>query len=208
MPQMFRMRGKLDVAALERALNKIVERHESLRTTFALRSSEPVQVIAPTLQMALPMTVLSEVPEPQRENPNAVPALLTNEPAVTTKVQDSSPVSPQNLAPAPNAALKPEVTSPPSAQSDSHQAAASPSLADSARNSESETQKQSPAVRPSSSVPVVAIAPKLFFDRTTILLLAILAAAAVLVLAWIWLRRSRSTRHVSLITRSLDHEKP
>jgi amino acid adenylation domain-containing protein len=68
MPQMFRMRGQLDVSALERALNKIVERHESLRTTFAVRNDEPVQVIAPVLQMALPVTDLSEIPDSQREN--------------------------------------------------------------------------------------------------------------------------------------------
>ena len=67
MPQMFRMRGKLDVTALEHALNKIVERHESLRTTFAVRNNEPVQVIAPTLRMGLPIADLSEIPEAERE---------------------------------------------------------------------------------------------------------------------------------------------
>jgi len=67
MPQMFRMRGKLDVTALERALNTIVERHESLRTTFALSGDEPVQVIARELHLALPITNLSGTPAQQRE---------------------------------------------------------------------------------------------------------------------------------------------
>jgi amino acid adenylation domain-containing protein/FkbH-like protein len=66
-PQMFRMRGKLDVNALHRALNKVVERHESLRTTFGSRNSEPMQVIAPRLEMPLPVTDLRRLPEPSRE---------------------------------------------------------------------------------------------------------------------------------------------
>jgi amino acid adenylation domain-containing protein/FkbH-like protein len=67
LPQMFRMRGQLDVVAVERALNKIVERHDSLRTTFALHDDEPVQVIAPALRIELPITDLSGVPQAQRE---------------------------------------------------------------------------------------------------------------------------------------------
>ncbi len=67
MPQMFRMRGKLDVDAVHQALNKIVERHESLRTTFAMHDNEPVQVIAPSLQLPLPITDLSDVPDQRRE---------------------------------------------------------------------------------------------------------------------------------------------
>ncbi len=67
MPQMFRMRGKLNVAALERALNKIVERHGSLRTTFALSGDEPVQVIARELRLPLPITDLSGMLAQRRE---------------------------------------------------------------------------------------------------------------------------------------------
>jgi amino acid adenylation domain-containing protein/FkbH-like protein len=66
-PQMFRMRGKLEVNALQRALNKVVERHESLRTTFGLRDGQPVQVIAPRLEMPLPLTDLRRLPEQNRE---------------------------------------------------------------------------------------------------------------------------------------------
>ncbi len=43
----FRLHGAVDATALERALQLIVARHEALRTTFAVRDGEPVQVIHP-----------------------------------------------------------------------------------------------------------------------------------------------------------------
>jgi len=46
-PAALRLRGQLDRLALERALNRIVERHEALRTRFELVEGEPVQRIAP-----------------------------------------------------------------------------------------------------------------------------------------------------------------
>ncbi|MEM7129588.1 MAG: amino acid adenylation domain-containing protein [Chloroflexota bacterium] len=45
--------GDMDVSALERAINDIIARHESLRTTFALEEGEPVQVIASELEIPL-----------------------------------------------------------------------------------------------------------------------------------------------------------
>src|SRR5205085_4476415 len=39
----------LHIEALECALNEIVQRHEILRTTFAMVDEQPVQVIAPAL---------------------------------------------------------------------------------------------------------------------------------------------------------------
>ena len=43
----WRVPETLDVATFERSVNEVVRRHESLRTTFAVRDGEPVQVIAP-----------------------------------------------------------------------------------------------------------------------------------------------------------------
>ncbi|HVR09421.1 MAG TPA: amino acid adenylation domain-containing protein, partial [Thermoanaerobaculia bacterium] len=46
-PLALHLAGRLDVAALERALATLVRRHEALRTTFLLDGDQPVQRIAP-----------------------------------------------------------------------------------------------------------------------------------------------------------------
>src|SRR5436190_16000829 len=45
-PVALRLTGKLDVAALEKSINAIVERHETLRTTFAAVDGEPFQFVS------------------------------------------------------------------------------------------------------------------------------------------------------------------
>ncbi|WP_375765213.1 amino acid adenylation domain-containing protein [Archangium gephyra] len=57
-PSALRLSGPLDTAALERALNEVVRRHEALRTTFALEDSGPVQRIAESLSVPLPVVRL------------------------------------------------------------------------------------------------------------------------------------------------------
>jgi amino acid adenylation domain-containing protein len=59
--------GTLHVAALERTLNRIIERHEVLRTTFNLVEEKPVQVIASNLTLALPVIDLRQLEEAQRQ---------------------------------------------------------------------------------------------------------------------------------------------
>ncbi len=44
-PLALRLRGRLDVAALERSVGEIVRRHEALRTTFGDEAGRPVQVV-------------------------------------------------------------------------------------------------------------------------------------------------------------------
>jgi amino acid adenylation domain-containing protein len=64
LPAAARLKGPLDPAALERALNEIVARHEALRTTFAMNGGKPVQIISPSLKLSLPLIDLSAL-EPE-----------------------------------------------------------------------------------------------------------------------------------------------
>jgi amino acid adenylation domain-containing protein len=66
-PEAYRLVGPLKLAALEQSLNEIVRRHESLRTTFAWGDEHPVQIIAPELNLSLPVVDLSSLPEAERE---------------------------------------------------------------------------------------------------------------------------------------------
>jgi amino acid adenylation domain-containing protein len=62
-----RVRGALDVAALGRALNEVVRRHEVLRTSFPTRDGHPEQQIQGSAVVALPEVDLRDVPAPLRE---------------------------------------------------------------------------------------------------------------------------------------------
>ncbi|HEX8889429.1 MAG TPA: amino acid adenylation domain-containing protein, partial [Pyrinomonadaceae bacterium] len=66
-PTAVRMSGMLNLEALERTLNEIVRRHESLRTTFAVTDGKPVQVINETQKISLSVTDLSNVAESEQE---------------------------------------------------------------------------------------------------------------------------------------------
>jgi amino acid adenylation domain-containing protein len=66
-PAAVRITGQLDVAALERSLNEIARRHEILRTSFATLDGKPVQVIASSLKLALPVVDLRHLPAHERE---------------------------------------------------------------------------------------------------------------------------------------------
>lgn len=64
-PMGIRLKGELDIEALQRALNEVVSRHESLRTRFALSDDIPLQVIEATRRQELPVVDLQHV-EPAR----------------------------------------------------------------------------------------------------------------------------------------------
>ncbi|MBO0797416.1 MAG: AMP-binding protein, partial [Blastocatellia bacterium] len=69
-PMAVRIKGALRVTALERGIQEIVRRHESLRTTFAAMDGEPVQVIhkdGPALNFVLDRADLRSLPAPERE---------------------------------------------------------------------------------------------------------------------------------------------
>ncbi len=67
MPGAVRLNGRLDIAALERALREIVHRHEALRTTFDQREGTPFQVVAPEMRLPLPLLDLTALPRAERE---------------------------------------------------------------------------------------------------------------------------------------------
>ena len=62
-----RMHGKLNTQALEQSLREIVRRHEVLRTSFPTVDHNPVQVIAPAIDLKLPVVWLTHLPESLRE---------------------------------------------------------------------------------------------------------------------------------------------
>jgi amino acid adenylation domain-containing protein len=61
MPAVVRVRGNLDTEAFVRALNEVVRRHQSLRTTFLEIAGEPVQVVAARLHVPAPIVDLRRV---------------------------------------------------------------------------------------------------------------------------------------------------
>src|SRR5581483_11971464 len=71
-PWALRVRGELKVAAIEASLNALIERHETLRTTFHSAGDQAVQVIHPASPIAL------EVPQ---VNSNVEAQLLISEEA-------------------------------------------------------------------------------------------------------------------------------
>ncbi|HEY2740022.1 MAG TPA: amino acid adenylation domain-containing protein, partial [Thermoanaerobaculia bacterium] len=66
-PVTLRVEGPLDGAVLALCLDEIVRRHEALRTIFAVREGEPVQIVQPVSSFVLPLVDLSGLPESRRE---------------------------------------------------------------------------------------------------------------------------------------------
>lgn len=62
-----RLHGSLNVVALEKSFNYIVQRHEALRTNFVTVDGQPVQVIAESLTLSMPVVDLRDLPESERE---------------------------------------------------------------------------------------------------------------------------------------------
>ncbi|HST62418.1 MAG TPA: amino acid adenylation domain-containing protein, partial [Longimicrobium sp.] len=67
LPLMGRLLGPLDTAAMEQAFNALRARHESLRTTFAERDGQAVQVVHPHVPVPLPVLDLAHLPPEERE---------------------------------------------------------------------------------------------------------------------------------------------
>ncbi|MEJ2637131.1 MAG: amino acid adenylation domain-containing protein, partial [Calditrichia bacterium] len=67
-PAAIRMEGVLNIDVLQKAINGIVARHESLRTTFAVVNETPVQVIGTKKTLPLKLVDLSIFPIEQRDS--------------------------------------------------------------------------------------------------------------------------------------------
>ncbi|RYZ33185.1 MAG: non-ribosomal peptide synthetase, partial [Myxococcaceae bacterium] len=66
-PAAVRLEGRLDVEVLERSLDELIRRHESLRTTFHSEQEEVSQRIAPPGGFTLPVEDLRSLPDSERE---------------------------------------------------------------------------------------------------------------------------------------------
>ena len=66
LPLTLHMTGRLDQAALQRSLNEIVRRHATLRTALVAVEGQPVQRIAPRLNLPLHSVDLRDLPEADR----------------------------------------------------------------------------------------------------------------------------------------------
>ena len=78
-PMAVRLQGTLSVAMLERSLNEVVRRHETLRTTFPSIEGSPAQRVSPTQRVGIPIVDLTSLLENERE---AQVQRLANEEAV------------------------------------------------------------------------------------------------------------------------------
>ncbi|HEU5379926.1 MAG TPA: amino acid adenylation domain-containing protein [Ktedonobacteraceae bacterium] len=67
MPELLQLKGALHYAALQRALDQLVARHEVLRTTFSAIDGEPIQIVAPLQKLALPVIDLQGLSAEDRE---------------------------------------------------------------------------------------------------------------------------------------------
>jgi len=65
-PTSVRLRGRIDVPALEKALSELIRRHETLRTVFAEVEGLPVQVIMPAAPLHLAITDIGGLSEEER----------------------------------------------------------------------------------------------------------------------------------------------
>ena len=67
-PVGYRIRGALNVTALEDSVNEVIKRHEALRTTFAIKDGDPLQLIHPALKININFTELDHLPSKERED--------------------------------------------------------------------------------------------------------------------------------------------
>ena len=62
----FRLQGAVDIAALQRALNRLAQRHEVLRTRFVMLDGEPRQIVESQLNLRVEVEDLGALPPDER----------------------------------------------------------------------------------------------------------------------------------------------
>ncbi|HEY9640850.1 MAG TPA: condensation domain-containing protein, partial [Coleofasciculaceae cyanobacterium] len=67
MPAAVQLQGHLNLKVLQQAFNAIVQRHETLRTTFTQVDGQPTQAIAPSFSLHLPVIDLQSIPTRDRD---------------------------------------------------------------------------------------------------------------------------------------------
>ena len=67
LPFQMKLDGRLIIDHLHQTLQYLVDRHASLRTNFRVIDGSPMQLIAPQRTLELPITDLSDVPQPDRD---------------------------------------------------------------------------------------------------------------------------------------------
>ncbi len=94
LPLVLRLRGEFNANAMQKALQALVDRQPSLRTTLAWVDGVPMQRVAPTLSVDAPIVDLSGMPAPQAEATMVsemhsianVPLDITKAPLFSTKM--------------------------------------------------------------------------------------------------------------------------
>lgn len=66
-PSVLRVKGHLNIDALENSFNEIIKRHEVLRTIFSEEKGEALQIIQPELHLPIEQIDLTQIPEDDRE---------------------------------------------------------------------------------------------------------------------------------------------
>ncbi|MCA1682481.1 MAG: amino acid adenylation domain-containing protein [Actinobacteria bacterium] len=77
MPLGFRLRGALDVGALRRALQDVVDRHEALRTALVEEDGRPVQRVRQSVPVELELADVRDHEDPQAEASRLVDVLVS-----------------------------------------------------------------------------------------------------------------------------------
>ena len=53
----YRLKGGVNVRAIEESINAVVDRHEILRTSFVADNDQPCQIVAPILRLTLATSI-------------------------------------------------------------------------------------------------------------------------------------------------------